>query len=90
MDLDFTKENIEIVDRTKFEDLLGRILVVLKKLIDSFSIGNIIKNGIPVAIVGEPNRRKSTLLNALLNEERDIVPEVAGTISGMPLKMKSP
>jgi tRNA modification GTPase len=52
---------------------------VLKRLIDSFAVGNVIKNGIPVAIVGEPNVGKSTLLNALLNEERAIVSEIAGT-----------
>ncbi len=56
-----------------------RIEKVLKKLVDSFAIGNVLKNGIPVAIVGEPNVGKSTLLNALLNEERAIVSEIAGT-----------
>ena len=59
--------------------LINRILFVLKRLIDSFAVGNVIKNGIPVAIVGEPNVGKSTLLNALLNEERAIVSEIAGT-----------
>jgi tRNA modification GTPase len=59
--------------------LLNRIEFVLKRLIDSFAVGNVIKNGIPVAIVGEPNVGKSTLLNALLNEERAIVSEIAGT-----------
>jgi tRNA modification GTPase len=58
---------------------LERIEQVLKRLIDSFAVGNVIKNGIPVAIVGEPNVGKSTLLNALLNEERAIVSEIAGT-----------
>jgi len=58
---------------------LNRIEFVLKQLIDSFAVGNIIKNGIPVAIVGEPNVGKSTLLNPLLNEERAIVSEIAGT-----------
>ena len=59
--------------------MVERITFVLKRLIDSFAVGNVIKNGIPVAIVGEPNVGKSTLLNALLNEERAIVSEIAGT-----------
>ena len=59
--------------------MLNRIEFVLKRLIDSFAVGNVIKNGIPVAIVGEPNVGKSTLLNALLNEERAIVSDIAGT-----------
>src|SRR5690606_34081004 len=59
--------------------LISKITQVLKKLIDSFATGNVLKNGIPVAIVGEPNVGKSTLLNALLNEERAIVSEIAGT-----------
>ncbi|MBP6182889.1 GTPase, partial [Flavobacterium sp.] len=64
---------------TQFHELLNRIEFVLKRLIDSFAVGNVIKNGIPVAIVGEPNVGKSTLLNALLNEERAIVSDIAGT-----------
>jgi len=59
--------------------LVNKIRKVLKRLIDSFAVGNVIKNGIPVAIVGEPNVGKSTLLNALLNEERALVSEIAGT-----------
>jgi tRNA modification GTPase len=70
---------VEFADRTQFHELLNRIEFVLKRLIDSFAVGNVIKNGIPVAIVGEPNVGKSTLLNALLNEERAIVSEIAGT-----------
>src|SRR5690606_30375558 len=62
-----------------FNELLDRIQLVLKRLIDSFAVGNVIKNGIPVALVGEPNVGKSTLLNALLNEERAIVSSIAGT-----------
>ncbi|MFS4469243.1 tRNA uridine-5-carboxymethylaminomethyl(34) synthesis GTPase MnmE [Maribacter sp. 2210JD10-5] len=79
LELDFSEEDVEFADRTQFVELLNRIQNVLKHLIDSFAIGNVIKNGIPVAIVGEPNVGKSTLLNALLNEERAIVSEIAGT-----------
>ena len=70
LELDFAEEDVEFADRTQFHELLNRIEFVLKRLIDSFAVGNVIKNGIPVAIVGEPNVGKSTLLNALLNEER--------------------
>ncbi len=79
LELDFAEEDVEFADRTQFNDLLVRIEFVLKRLIDSFAVGNVIKNGIPVAIVGEPNVGKSTLLNALLNEERAIVSDIAGT-----------
>lgn len=79
LELDFAEEDVEFADRTQFHDLLERIEFVLKRLIDSFAVGNVIKNGIPVAIVGEPNVGKSTLLNALLNEERAIVSDIAGT-----------
>ena len=79
LELDFAEEDVEFADRTQFKDLVERISFVLKRLIDSFAVGNVIKNGIPVAIVGEPNVGKSTLLNALLNEERAIVSEIAGT-----------
>ncbi len=79
LELDFAEEDVEFADRMQFHDLLNRIEFVLKRLIDSFAVGNVIKNGIPVAIVGEPNVGKSTLLNALLNEERAIVSEIAGT-----------
>lgn len=79
LELDFAEEDVEFADRTQFTDLLNRINFVLKRLIDSFAVGNVIKNGIPVAIVGEPNVGKSTLLNALLNEERAIVSDIAGT-----------
>ena len=79
LELDFAEEDVEFADRTQFHELLNRIELVLKRLIDSFAVGNVIKNGIPVAIVGEPNVGKSTLLNALLNEERAIVSEIAGT-----------
>ena len=79
LELDFAEEDVEFADRTAFKELLDRITFVLKRLIDSFAVGNVIKNGIPVAIVGEPNVGKSTLLNALLNEERAIVSDIAGT-----------
>ncbi len=79
LELDFSQEDVEFADRTQFNELLTRISNVLKKLIDSFALGNVIKNGIPVAIVGQPNVGKSTLLNVLLNEERAIVSEIAGT-----------
>ncbi len=79
LELDFSEEDVEFADRTQFHELLNRIVFVLKRLIDSFAVGNVIKNGIPVAIVGEPNVGKSTLLNALLNEERAIVSDIAGT-----------
>ena len=79
LELDFSEEDVEFADRSQFTDLLQRISFVLKRLIDSFAVGNVIKNGIPVAIVGEPNVGKSTLLNALLNEERAIVSDIAGT-----------
>src|SRR5690606_10411719 len=79
LELDFSQEDVEFADREQFNTLLNRISEVLKRLIDSFSLGNVIKNGIPVAIVGRPTVGKSTLLNALLNEERAIVSEIAGT-----------
>ena len=79
LELDFSEEDVEFADRSQFTELLLRIQEVLKKLIDSFAVGNVIKNGIPIAIVGEPNVGKSTLLNALLNEERAIVSDIAGT-----------
>jgi tRNA modification GTPase len=79
LELDFAEEDVAFADRTAFNELLTRIEFVLKRLIDSFAVGNVIKNGIPVAIVGEPNVGKSTLLNALLNEERAIVSDIAGT-----------
>lgn len=79
LELDFAEEDVAFADRTAFAQLLERIETVLKRLIDSFAVGNVLKNGIPVAIVGEPNVGKSTLLNALLNEDRAIVSDIAGT-----------
>ena len=79
LELDFSGEDVEFADRRKFIALVTKIKLVLKRLIDSFSFGNAMKNGIPVAIIGAPNVGKSTLLNALLNEEKAIVSEIAGT-----------
>ena len=79
LELDFSEEDVEFADRRQFEQLLKRIKTTLQTLIQSFSAGKAIKNGIPVAIVGKPNAGKSTLLNTLLNEERAIVSDIAGT-----------
>ena len=79
LELDFSEEDVEFADRRQFEDLLLRIVKVLKYLIDSFSTGNVIKNGVPISIIGAPNVGKSTLLNALLNEDKAIVSNIAGT-----------
>ena len=79
LELDFAEEDVEFADRSQFVTLLSKIETLLKRLIDSFALGNVIKNGIPVSIVGAPNVGKSTLLNALLNEERAIVSDIAGT-----------
>ncbi len=79
LELDFAEEDVEFADRTKFLELLSEIQKTLSKLIESFSLGNVIKNGIPVAILGSPNVGKSTLLNCLLNEDKAIVSDIAGT-----------
>ena len=79
LELDFSEEDVEFADRTQLLNLLNEILKVVVQLRDSFQLGNAIKNGVPVAIVGAPNAGKSTLLNALLNEERAIVSDIAGT-----------
>lgn len=79
LELDFAEEDVAFANRDDFSELIDRIIKVLKSLIDSFAVGNVLKKGIPVAIIGEPNVGKSTLLNALLNEDRAIVSEVAGT-----------
>ena len=79
LELDFSGEDVEFADRAKFRELVAKITFVLKRLIDSFSFGNAMKNGIPVAIIGELNVGKSTLLNSILNEEKAIVSDIAGT-----------
>lgn len=79
LELDFSQEDVEFADRTKLEELITRIQLQVKRLLTSFKLGNVLKNGVPVAIVGAPNAGKSTLLNALLNEEKAIVSEIAGT-----------
>ena len=79
LELDFSQEDVEFADRTQLEELIAKIKVKVNRLVDSFKIGNVIKHGVPVAIVGAPNAGKSTLLNALLNEEKAIVSDIAGT-----------
>lgn len=79
LELDFSEEDVEFADRKQFDDLLKTIKFEIKNLIESFILGNVIKNGISVAILGAPNVGKSTLLNCLLNEEKAIVSDIAGT-----------
>ena len=79
LELDFSEEDVEFADRSKLKALLNEIITHVNKLKDSFRLGNAIKNGIPVAIVGQTNTGKSTLLNALLGEDRAIVSDIAGT-----------
>jgi tRNA modification GTPase len=79
LELDFGEEDVEFAERDDLKSLISTIQNFLKNLIDSFDAGNVIKEGLPVAIIGPPNAGKSTLLNILLNEERAIVTEIAGT-----------
>ncbi|MEE2931169.1 MAG: tRNA uridine-5-carboxymethylaminomethyl(34) synthesis GTPase MnmE [Bacteroidota bacterium] len=79
LELDFSEEDVEFADRKKLLELLSEIQKHLTALIDSFKLGNVLKNGIPVSILGPPNTGKSTLLNLLFNEEKAIVSEIAGT-----------
>jgi tRNA modification GTPase len=79
LELDFAEEEVEFADRKELHKLAEKVELLLRKLKNSFQLGNVIKNGIPVAIVGETNVGKSTLLNALLNEDKAIVSEIHGT-----------
>jgi tRNA modification GTPase len=79
LELDFATEDVEFADRSKFYTLVQYATETVAGLLQSFQLGNVIKNGVSVAIIGKPNAGKSTLLNALLNEERAIVSEIAGT-----------
>lgn len=79
LELDFSQEDVEFADRSRFYDLIAKMQHVTTELLQSFKLGNVIKNGVSVAIVGKPNAGKSTLLNTLLNENRAIVSDIAGT-----------
>ena len=79
LELDFSQEDVEFADRTRLYELISSATTTIRHLIDSFRMGNVIKNGVNTAIVGKPNAGKSTLLNTLLNENRAIVSDIAGT-----------
>ena len=79
LELDFSEEDVEFANRDQLKQLILAINKVVSRLIQSFEMGNVIKNGVPVVIAGKPNVGKSTLLNVLLNEERAIVSDIAGT-----------
>jgi tRNA modification GTPase len=79
LELDFAEEDVEFANRDQLKSLIQKIYAVIQKLISSFEQGNVLKNGVPVVIAGKPNVGKSTLLNSLLNEERAIVSDIAGT-----------
>ncbi|HPA12138.1 MAG TPA: tRNA uridine-5-carboxymethylaminomethyl(34) synthesis GTPase MnmE [Bacteroidales bacterium] len=79
LELDFSEENVEFADRQQLLDLIRKIKTEIESLIQSFNFGNVLKAGIPVAIIGKPNVGKSTLLNTLLQEEKAIVSEIPGT-----------
>ncbi len=79
LELDFSQEDVEFADRKQFYELINEMQQTTARLISSFQLGNVIKNGVSVAIIGKPNAGKSTLLNVLLNEDRAIVSEIPGT-----------
>lgn len=79
LELDFSQEDVEFADRTQFYQLMSELQTITQQLLQSFQLGNVIKNGVQIAIVGKPNTGKSTLLNTLLNESRAIVSDIAGT-----------
>lgn len=79
LELDFSQEDVEFADRKQFYQIIRSAQITTTQLLDSFRLGNVIKNGVSVAIIGKPNAGKSTLLNTLLNENRAIVSEIAGT-----------
>ncbi len=79
LELDFSQEDVEFADRKQFYELISELSQSTNQLVNSFSLGNVIKNGVSVAIIGKPNAGKSTLLNSLLNENRAIVSEIPGT-----------
>ncbi len=79
LELDFSEEDVEFANRDQLRQLIGQILTLIEELIQSFRLGNVIKRGVPTVIAGRPNAGKSTLLNALLAEERAIVSDIPGT-----------
>lgn len=79
LELDFSEEDVEFANRDQLTELVIAVAQKVNSLLNSFKLGNVIKNGVPVAIVGSPNAGKSTLLNTLLNEEKAIVSDIAGT-----------
>lgn len=79
LELDFSEEDVEFANRDDLRALIEKLKVTIQKLLASFDLGNVIKNGVPTVIAGKPNAGKSTLLNALLNEDRAMVSDIAGT-----------
>src|SRR5690606_31904897 len=79
LELDFSEEDVEFASRDDLRQLVNNLLQMIQQLISSFDLGNVIKHGVPTVIAGKPNTGKSTLLNALLNEEKAIVSDIPGT-----------